>query len=389
MIDILVVSHACVTAINRLPYARLAALGWSVEIATAVELKDAEISRRADPPRPGDPPMHYLPLTGVNARLWHFVGLRELIARLRPRIILADYDPGSRVVLEVGLFTAGRDVKIAAVTYDNILRSIPLEFRRSPGAGLRAAGALALAQLARPVVDHVWVLSKDSEAVMRQLGFGNRVSRIPLGFDPVQFRPDPVARARVRAQLGLRETTFAYFGRVVPDKGAHLLVEALHKLRGRPWQLLLDRFSEYAHPYARELSNLIARLGLTDRVVYFDANHDEIAQYINAADVVVMPSQTSPRFKEQYGRVAAEAMACGRLVMVSDCGALPELVADAGIVIRQDELSHLDRYLALVLDDPSLPAQYAERARRRAMDNLSVDVQAAKMNEVFSRWASK
>ena len=333
--------------------------------------------------------MHFLPLEGSNARLWKFVGLRDLIARRKPRIILSDYDPGSRITLEAGWSTLGRGTRVACVSYDNIPRSAAREFRRSPKAGVKAAGASLLSFVSRPVVDHVWVLSADSERVMKDRGFGDRVSRIPLGFDPTLFRPDAAQRARVRAALGLRETTFAYFGRVIPEKGAHFLIEALHKLRDRPWQLLLDRFGEYAHPYTRELAELIVARGLQDRVVYFDASHDQIPQYINAADVVVMPSQTTPRFKEQYGRVAAEAMACGKLVIVSDSGALPELVGDAGIVVSQDDLPALEVHLQAVLDDPQMIVRYAARAERRALENLSLDVQVSKMDDVFSRWIER
>lgn len=387
MIDILVVSHACMTAVNRIPYRRLRDRGWNIEIATAARIESKDLTREADPSAPDDPPMHFLPIAGRNMRMWRFVGLGQLIAQRQPRIVMLDYDPGTLLTLLTGWHTRGRGARIACLSYDNIVRSIPAEFRQSLGAGVRATIVRAMSMVARAVVDHVFVLSRDSADVMASFGFRGKTTRIPLGFDPALFHPDSAARARVRAELGLTEVTIAYFGRVVPEKGAHILIDALNRIRDRPWQLLMDRFSEYRHPYIRELSEQIDRLGLRDRVVSFDASHDEIGLYMNAADIVVMPSVSNARWKEQYGRVAAESMACGRTVVVSTSGALPELVGDAGIVIPESDLVNLDRHLARLLEDSRLREETGSRASRRALAELSIPVQCERMHEQFSQWA--
>jgi glycosyltransferase involved in cell wall biosynthesis len=100
-----------------------------------------------------------------------------------------------------------------------------------------------------------------------------------------------------------------------------------------------------------------------------------------------MPSMSTERWKEQYGRVAAEAMACGRLVIASDSGSLPELVGEAGIIIPQTELPRLDRELARVLDDPSLVQRIGAKAAERARAELAIPVQAVRMHEQFIKWA--
>ena len=388
MIDILVVSHASVTAINRLPWRRLAEMGWAIEIVTAEKLAMRDIARPADPHVPGDPPVHFLPVRGSNMRLWRFDGLRELLDRRKPKILMLDYDPGTLIAVECGHWARRNGAKVACLSYDNIIRHVMAELRSSVPAGIRAAGARALARAARSGVDHVFVLSGDSEKVMEHFGFGGRISRIPLGFDPATFHPDPEARVRIRNELGLTETTFAYFGRLVPEKGAHLLIEALDRIRDRRWHLLMDRFSDYTHPYVAELARLIESKGLSDRVVYFDANHEEIADYMNAADIVVMPSIETPRWKEQYGRVAAEAMACGRVVVVSDSGALPELVGDAGVVVPQRDLGRVHEVLGSLADDAAARESHGERAARRALKELSIPVQCDRMHRQFGTWVS-
>jgi glycosyltransferase involved in cell wall biosynthesis len=388
MIDILVVSHACLTAINRAPYRRLSEMGWRVEIVTADGIRTRDITRDPDPAAADDPPMHFLPLRGGNMRFWRFLGLRRVLDRRRPRIVMLDYDPGTRMALEAGYWARRHGARVACLSYDNIVRSVSGELRRSPMSAAQAVIVRAMSAAARAVVDHIFVLSSDSADVMRGFGFTGRVSRIPLGFDPAIFRVNEAARARVRRALDLREVTFAYFGRLIPEKGAHNLLHALHALRDRPWQLLMDRFRDYTHPYTREIGRLVEELNLSDRIVYFDASHEEIADYMNAADVVVMPSVTTARFKEQYGRVAQEAMACGRMVVVSNSGALPELVGDAGVVVPEGDRAALVDALDRALADPPLRAAYGRRGSDRAQAELSLAVQCARMHEQFGRWHS-
>jgi glycosyltransferase involved in cell wall biosynthesis len=386
MIDILVVSHACLTAINRAPYRRLARMGWNIEIVTADRIATGDITRDADPAAPDDPPIHFLPMRGRNLRFWRFAGLRQVLNRRRPRILMLDYDPGTRIALEAGWWARRHGAHVACLSYDNIVRSVPEELRHSPAAAARAGVVRVMSAAARAVVDHIFVLSSDGAKVMQRFGFAGRVSTIPLGFDPAIFRVDEAARTRVRHALGLRDVTFAYFGRLIPEKGAHELLRALHAIRDRPWQLLMDRFRDYTHPYTREIERLVQELGLGDRIVYFDASHEEIADYMNAADVVVMPSTSTHRFKEQYGRVATEAMACGRLIIVSSSGALPEIVGDAGLVVPEAELPRLHEHLALVLNDPSIVERLGRRGAERAHRHFSLPVQVRMMDQVFRQW---
>ena len=388
-IDVLVVSHACVTAVNRAPYRRLAQLGWRVEIVTADRIALPELSRVADPRTPDDPPIHFLPLRTPAPRFWTFAGLRRILQTRKPKVILLDYDPGSRIAIEVAWWTRRQGSHIVCFSYDNMPRTVRGELaRRSFGGAVRVAIVWLLSALSRRTVDHVWVLSNDSARAVEGLGFQGKVSKIPLGFDPEIFKPDPAARSRIRTELGLDKVTFAYFGRLVPEKGVHLLIRALHGLRDYEWQLVLDKFGEYLQPYERELAELIVALNLSDRVVFFDAPHSAVAGYMNAADVVVVPSTENPRWKEQYGRVAPEAMACGKLVVVSDSGALPELVGDAGIIIPHDDVDAIAAVAKRVLTGDIVATRYGGAARDRALRYLSLPVQVQLMEELISRWAT-
>jgi glycosyltransferase involved in cell wall biosynthesis len=235
-----------------------------------------------------------------------------------------------------------------------------------------------LRAIVRPRIDRVFTLSRDGTRVMEAAGFEGRTTQIPLGFDPALFRIQPREKiVATRSRLGLVKPTVAYFGRLTPEKGVHLLIDALSTITDAPWQLLVDNFSDYPTAYAAQLEARIESLGIGRNVVHFDASHHEMPDYMNAADIVVLPSLSTPKWKEQYGRVLPEAMACGKLVVGSDSGAIPELVAEYGLIVPEGNVPKLAAALRRLLgmgDDERRIA--GEAASAYAHKNLSITRQA-------------
>ncbi|MCC6623948.1 MAG: glycosyltransferase family 4 protein [Deltaproteobacteria bacterium] len=383
MIDLLAISPASFTAVNRSIYRELARRGWSVEIVIPTRHVMSDVAREHEPARPGDPPIHPLAPTRGNPRLHGFAGLQTLLSARRPRLVLIDNDPNSRLALEVGLWCRAHGARLVCQSNENLTRRWLASARRGGARGLAGALLTSVFNLgARRLVDHVFVISRDGQRVLTEQGFGS-VTRIPLGFDAELFRPDEALRDEARARLGLVDPTVAYFGRLAEQKGVHLLIEALGRLRHLRFQLLLDRFSAYRSDYERRIDDLIVDHGVADRVVRFDAKHDEMPRYMNAADLVALPSISTPSWREQYGRVAPEAMACGRTVIVSDSGALPELVGDGGVIVPEGDVAALTDAIARLLADPARREALGRVAAARAHAELDLRRQADLMDEVL------
>ncbi len=383
---ILAISHACVLGVNRAVYREWAALGHEVTIVTATRWGDAEHAIACEPRGAGDPAVVPLPLTGRSPRLYAFRGLGAVADRFNPDIVLLDNDPVSRLALQMGFRCRRRGGALCCISNENQSFDLRSSVR---GRGMLTGVATALPKLlvacvARRVVDHVFTINGDGLAMFRELGFPG-VSKIPLGFDPELFRPDPAARSRIRAELGWDGPLVAYFGRVVPGKGIHVLVQSMAQLADRPWRLLLDRFTDHGDAYALGVAAQIRRLGMEQRVLWCNPAHSAIGAYMNAADVVVVPSLSTPQWKEQYGRVAQEAMACGTLVLASRSGALPELVGDGALLFDEGDEKALAALLGEVLSQPARFDGVRARGLARAQGLLSVKQQAALMNEVFER----
>jgi glycosyltransferase involved in cell wall biosynthesis len=390
---IAVLSYASVNESHRAPYDALAHRpGWAVHIVAPRELElSAGLTKRCDPrPLEARYVLHPVPLWfgGAGRFVW-FRHLREILEQVRPDIVFIEHDPGSVPVLQAALFAPR--AKRYAFTVENIERDRFRDAQRALFArqgvnalrdlvvgGLSVAGSLATSGLA--------CISEEGRTIFSKR-FAKPIVVMPLGTDTSRFCP---ADARgVRSELGLEGGfVFGYFGRLVPEKGVHLLVEALALLPPR-FRLLLDMFRNFEPgSYAASTLARADALGVRDRIVTIDVPHPAVPAYMRVCDAVVLPSLTTDRWKEQFGRVLPEAMACGVCVVGSDSGNIPHMIGDAGVVVPEgsavkiaDALLELDR-------EPDRRARLAAAGRQRVDHLFSVDAQVSRMCELFEQGAA-
>jgi glycosyltransferase involved in cell wall biosynthesis len=380
--SLLVVSHACSRAVNRQPYADLQTLGWRVRIVTAIELIQAGQPVPSDPQQPGMPNVTFLPMIGQSPRGYRFVGLKQEIADFRPDWLIADNDPHSLLAWQLAAWKPQLGYRLGFVTCENLPFLIRPLWRRRGWRGL-ALGLFSTAirlQVQRRT-DLLWTINDTGLRLFREAGFA-RVAKTPLGYPEQYFFVDPSRRLMVRDRLAIEGPVVAYFGRLSPEKGVHLLLDALDAMEGR-WTLLIDAFMP-SDEYQRRLWDRLQQPAWKERVRWIEARHGEVADYMNAADIVVLPSVSTPQWVEQYGRVAPEAMACGCLVLAADSGALPELVAEAGWLFPEGDVATLRQRLREAL--AALPGlqDLRDRAAERASAVLSSTAQARLWAEAMS-----
>jgi glycosyltransferase involved in cell wall biosynthesis len=163
-----------------------------------------------------------------------------------------------------------------------------------------------------------------------------------------------------------------------------LLVEALPQMPTRA-KLLLDMFKNFdPGSYAAKLLDRAEELGVRDRIVTIDVAHSQIPRYMNCCDVVVLPSLTSDRWKEQFGRVLPEAMACGVAVIGSASGNIPDMIGDAGVIVPEGSPSAIATAVTALASDPDR-RQLLQRAGRQRVEALfSVEAQVSQMRALFT-----
>jgi glycosyltransferase involved in cell wall biosynthesis len=126
------------------------------------------------------------------------------------------------------------------------------------------------------------------------------------------------------------------------------------------------------------------QLGLSDRVSFDDwIPSTQMPAYYRQLDALVVPSRTRPNWKEQFGRVLVEAMACGVPVIGSDCGEIPNVIGDAGLVFPEGQVDALCAHLARLLRDPDLRADLARKGRERVLARFTQAQVAAQTYQVY------
>jgi len=190
------------------------------------------------------------------------------------------------------------------------------------------------------------------------------VAVVPNGIEEADV--DPRRRARLRRALGLSgsDTLLLFLGRLHPEKGPDLLIEALVRLRRlRPsgWRAALVGDGPLRDVLARD----IRARGLEDRVVMPGARR-RVDPWLDAADLLVLPSR-----EEGMPVAALEAMMRGRPVVGTAVGGTPEVVVDGrtGRLVPAGNTGDLAEALARLVADPGLisawGAEAAADVRRR------------------------
>lgn len=229
----------------------------------------------------------------------------------------------------------------------------------------------AARQTLRHIGRHADVVTVVSDYTRRRFAaaFGPlaALERLPSGIDTDRYRPDPAARAELRARYRLGDRpVVGCVSRLVPRKGQDALIAALPSVRSRiPGAALLL----VGHgSYADRLRQLAARHGVAEHVVFTGpVRWDELPAHHAVADVFALPCRTrgGGLDVEGLGIVLLEAAACGLPVLAGSSGGAPETVrpGDTGEVVDGRDVPALADALAGLLADPDRAAAMGAAGR--------------------------
>lgn len=183
------------------------------------------------------------------------------------------------------------------------------------------------------------------------------------------FRPIPKGPSldEVLSSYGVDRPYVLYHGNKRPHKNVVGLLRSFWQLKRQstlPHKLVVtgqDNPKEHEFDFSA-LRGVIGELGIESEVHFTGLVLEEDLPYIySGADLLAMPS-----YYEGFGLPALEAMACGTPVVASDRGALPELSADAGLLIDPYDLNALSGAIRLVLEDENLRLRLSSKGLERA-----------------------
>ena len=320
---LLAVSTSCWSEVNREFYRRLNAEGWEVRIVIPSVWNFGGKTLAAEVRTSEDPTIEFLQPTNFHHRLYRLKNIKSVILNFKPEVIYYEGDPGSLMCAILGRIAKRGGIKLFALSNENLSQS-PLAVVKREGKTqfFNALIKYALIQYSKSKIDCLLVINRDGLSFFQKLGF-KKVVKTPLGFNENFFKIDTEKGIEVRDRLGISQDNIvvAYFGRLIYEKGLHLLIEALEKVDLHNFSLLIDKFSRYSDPYQQQVYDSIMNSSLKNNTVFIETQHLEIADYMNASDITILPSISTKTWLEQYGRVVPEAKACGSLVIVSNDGA--------------------------------------------------------------------
>ena len=221
--------------------------------------------------------------------------------------------------------------------------------------------------------DGIVVGNQDGAEVLRQRGYQKAMQVMPqLGVDEHLFRPQ--SQPELAAQLGITPCDFVvgFVGRFVEEKGLLTLMKALANLPDRPWKLLLLGRGALKETLIEQAN----QWGVADRLIWVESvPHADVFRYINVMNALVLPSETAHQFKtltscgwkEQFGHVLIEAMACQVPVIGSDSGEIPNVIGDAGLIFPEGNIAALSDRLIQLIDQPDYAREIGQSGYHRAI----------------------
>jgi glycosyltransferase involved in cell wall biosynthesis len=314
----------------------------------------------------GDLPVHIVDVRGrAHPILFWYAQrpFRRLLRELRPDVVDLHEEPYSLAV-SAALRAVRAEVphaRVCVYTAQNILKRYPPPIRQLEDRALRRA-------------DACYPCSTEAGGVLRGKGYDGPLHVIPLG---VSIPAQPKVHADGPAVVG-------FLGRLESYKGAHVAVRALAVARAAGADARLEILG--AGPQEGELRALAVELGIAGHVELGGAvPQDEALRRIATYDAVLIPSLTVSNWKEQFGRVAAQAMAAGVPVLASDTGSLPEVVADPALLAPEGDAEAFGRRLFELVTRPADRARLGERGRERAQELFGWPEVAADFDRMYRR----
>lgn len=344
---VLIVSKALISRAYREKLTQLGRLGIDVVAAVPPQWREGGAVQRlerstGDGYRLLEAPVR---LSG-HFHLHHYPSLPAMIRDLHPDLVHMDEEPYNLATFH-GVMAARRlGLPSLFFSWQNLPRRYPPPFSWFERTVYRT-------------VSHALAGSEEAADVLREKGYRKPLSVVPqFGVDPALFRPGPRPDGPF---------TVGFFNRLIPAKGPLLALDALRVL---PPEARLRFVGD--GPMRETIEREIVARGWGQRVTIEPrVPSAEMPAIVRSVHAIILPSLTTSRWKEQFGRVLIEAMASGVPVVGSDSGEIPRVVGDGGLIVPEGDAEALGRALLRLERDGELRQTLGLLGRQRVLERFT------------------
>jgi glycosyltransferase involved in cell wall biosynthesis len=344
---VLMLSKACIVGIYQRKLEYIAKQGVELLVLVPPSWKDERGEQRLERTYTEGYRLQETPIEfNGNFHLHFYPEFPDYLAEFSPDIVHIDEEPYNLATWQALFYARLNRRKSLFFSWQNIKRDYPFPFSWGEKWVLRN-------------VDYALVGTDSSGEVWRQKGYRGKMRTIPqFGTDEALFQP---------YQRPERPFTIGYIGRLVEEKGVQHLIQACAQLQG-DWCLRIVG----SGPLAADLQGLAAELGIAEKVQFIEwiPSSEMPAQY-QEIDCLALPSLTRPNWKEQFGRVLVEAMACALPVVGSDSGAIPGVIGKGGLIFPEGDVAALARHLHELQNKADLREILGREGRQRFLSHFT------------------
>lgn len=204
-------------------------------------------------------------------------------------------------------------------------------------------------------------------------------------FYPLTFEEKQNKKELIFKLWNLEERKFIIFcpRRLEPKNGVEFFVEALKFLKDKRsdfWGIISG--NEYIPEYAQKIKNLIRDLNLSNYVLFTGPIlHEEIVNYYQASDLVVLPS-----LYEATSISGLEALACGVPVIGTKVGGIPYIIKDGinGILVEPKNSKEISESMLYLLEKEDVRLKMSKIAREIIVQNFSWNKIVIEIEKIYS-----
>ena len=371
-----VLGHTIASPDNRMRWKRLAEMYGSSEVTLLPPAKYSSggaqgqsqmwVAERRSEGNYTELPVEYG--KGWFVTLPYYKGIRTQLQQIGPNVVYAIGEVFNPIVAQAAL--ASKFLRPRPKLIFHVNHNIPYELRRlrhkiyEKCVFRNSAGAVAENTTAAEILKH--------------RGFSKPVLiQAAPGASEACFRPGDKVAARASIGLATDAVVVGFVGGFRPEKGGPDLVAAFATLPRDAVLLLVGD-----GPLRSEIKAQASSLGLMERLVMAGfVPRSETPRLYQAMDVMVLPSRSSAKLAEQFGNVLAEAMLCGTAVVGSTCGAIPEVIGEAGLVFPEGDVDTLAKSLRKLRDEPAFRHSLADRGLRLALEKYSASALSRRFHD--------
>ena len=346
---VLMLSKACIVGIYQRKLEAIARLGVELLVLVPPSWKDERGEIKLERAYTQGYRLEVTPIAlNGNFHLHFYPQFARALEDFRPDIVHIDEEPYNVATWQALYHARRAGAKSLFFSWQNLKRVYPPPFNLGEKWVLRS-------------VDYGLMGTDSAAQIWRDKGYSGPLRVIPqFGVDPALFQP--------HRHSSDQPFTIGYFGRLVEEKGVHLLLDALTRLDVHNWRLRIIGNG----PQRAALEKQAVQLGINEHVQFCDLipSAQMPAQYATL-DAYVLPSLTRPHWKEQFGRVLVEAMASGVPVIGSDSGAIPDVIGDAGLIFPEGDADALVAHLRRLQSDAALREALCQQGRARVLAHFT------------------